>query len=116
METSPRNIALILFSIWRSGAGPLPCDSLSGSSSSSMAGASSRRGVDMWPSMCELSTDDSGGGAGAGAGGEIIGNEATRVSGMPESSVIVRRFGESQALCASSSRCFEGVKLFVFGI
>lgn len=47
METSPRNIALILFSICRSGAGPLPCDSLSGSSSSSIAGANSRRGVDI---------------------------------------------------------------------
>lgn len=47
MDTSPRNIALILFSICRNGAGAMPWDSLSGSSSSSIAGASSRRGVDM---------------------------------------------------------------------
>lgn len=42
---SPRSNALMLFSICRSGA-PLPCDSLSGSSSSSIGGAKSRRGVD----------------------------------------------------------------------
>lgn len=42
---SPRSNALMLFSIWRNGA-PSPCDSLSGSSSSSIGGAKSRRGVD----------------------------------------------------------------------
>lgn len=66
----------------------------------------------MITSMCEFNTDDGGG----GGGGDIIGSDATRVSGMPESSVIVRRFGESQAFGANSSRCLEGVKLFVFGI
>lgn len=45
MGRSPRSKALILFSICRSGAG-FPCDSLSGSSSSSIGGAKSRRGVD----------------------------------------------------------------------
>lgn len=45
MLTSPRSNALILSSILRSGAS-CPCDSLSGSSSSSIGGAKSRRGVD----------------------------------------------------------------------
>lgn len=96
---SPRSNALILFSICRNGA-PSPCDSLSGSSSSSIGGAKSRRGVDTKSTpdrmrkICQISTtfckaktkSRLPGLATGGSGALIIGNEATRINGAFKSS------------------------------